>query len=173
VVTAHGSVKTAINAIRLGASDFLEKPFVPEDLRSSVASVLRGSSPRHDTSEGYAEVLEHVRQELRARRFEAAERELMKAGTITGEDSSFLNLAGVLHESHGRIESARKFYQRAVDRDNRCRSALENLARLDELRRTGRTKRPVAFGDGESRSSDHAGASPRLGTPCKIPGDDE
>src|ERR1019366_569131 len=117
VVTAHGSVKTAIQAIRLGASDFLEKPFIPEDLRSSVASVLRESSPTPGSGEGYAEVLEHVRQELRARRFDLAERELMKAGTITGEDPAFLNLAGVLHESHGRIESARKFYQKAA-KDN-------------------------------------------------------
>jgi DNA-binding response OmpR family regulator len=149
VATAHGSVKTAINAIRLGASDFLEKPFLPDDLRLSVASVLRESPSVTNASEGYAEVLEHVRQELRARRFETAERELMKAGTITGEDSSFLNLAGVLHESHGRIESARKFYHRAVARDH-CKASVENLARLDELLQTGRTTRSVAFGDDES-----------------------
>jgi hypothetical protein len=135
--------------------------------------VLRDSSPTPGAGEGYAQVLEHVRQELRARRFDLAERELMKAGTITGEDPAFLNLAGVLHESHGRIESARKFYQRAVAKDNRCRPALENLARLDELRGTGRPTRPVAFGDGDSRGSDHAGASLRLGIPCKITGDTE
>src|ERR1700733_2934713 len=41
VVTAHGTVKTAIQAIRLGASDFLEKPFSPEELRASIASVLK------------------------------------------------------------------------------------------------------------------------------------
>jgi DNA-binding response OmpR family regulator len=40
VMTAHGSVRTAVQAVRLGASDFLEKPFRPEDLRLSVASVL-------------------------------------------------------------------------------------------------------------------------------------
>jgi Flp pilus assembly protein TadD len=74
----------------------------------------------------------------------------MKAGTITGEDPAFLNLAGVLHESHGRTESARKFYQRALGRDKHCRSALENLARLDELNQTGQTTRSVAFGDDES-----------------------
>jgi DNA-binding response OmpR family regulator len=153
VVTAHGSVATAIQAVRLGASDFLEKPFSPEDLRQSVASVLRESSPALSTSEGYAEVLEHVRQELRARRFDLAERDLMKAGTITGEDPDFLNLAGVLHESHGRIDSARKFYQRAVARDNRCQPALQNLARLDELRRTGQTTRSVAFGDDDPLSA--------------------
>ena len=46
VITAHGSVKTAIEVIRLGASDFLEKPFVPENVRRSAASVLQ-DAPSH------------------------------------------------------------------------------------------------------------------------------
>src|SRR5580658_7096242 len=80
VITAHGSVRTAIQAIRLGASDFLEKPFVPEDLRLSVASVLREAPvDRGSGGEDYAQVLEHVRQALRAGRFREAERVLMKA----------------------------------------------------------------------------------------------
>src|SRR5579862_7013733 len=133
VVTAHGSVKTAIQAIRLGASDFLEKPFLPEDVRLSVASVLR-EKPAHsiDAGEDYAQVLEHVRQALRTRRFREAERTLMKAGTITTEDGAFLNLAGIMHESHGRVESARKFYERAVARGH-YQPAQQNLLRLEEL----------------------------------------
>lgn len=148
VVTAHGSVKTAIQAIRLGASDFLEKPFIPEDLRLSVASVLREAPvDRGSCGEGYAQVLEHVRQALRARRFQEAEHGLMKAGTIAADDPVFLNLAGVLHESHGRVESARRFYERAAAGDRKYQPAQENLRRLGELRRLGKTNRKVAFGD--------------------------
>jgi DNA-binding NtrC family response regulator len=40
VMTAQGSIRIATQAMQLGASDFLEKPFTPEDLRLSVASVL-------------------------------------------------------------------------------------------------------------------------------------
>jgi DNA-binding response OmpR family regulator len=149
VVTAHGSVKTAITAVRLGASDFLEKPFSPDELRASVASVLRDKPLiTRDADEDYAQVLEHVRQALRARRFREAERELMKAGTITADDAAFLNLAGILHESHGRIDSARKFYERAIARAQ-YEPARENLQRLIEVRTAGNTKRCVAFGGGE------------------------
>lgn len=146
VVTAHGSVKAAIGAMRLGASDFLEKPFLPEDLRLSVASVLR-ESPSDHGADGYGEVLEQVRQSLRNRRFRDAERELMKAGTITAEDPAFLNLAGIMHESHGRIESAKRFYERAVARDGHYQPAQENLRRLGDLHRDQKTSRKVAFGD--------------------------
>ncbi len=145
VITAHGSVKTAIQAIRLCASDFLEKPFVPEDLRLSVASVLREATGAN-ADEDYLQVLEHVRQALRAGKFSEAERELMKAGTISDEDAAFLNLAGILHESHGRIDSATRFYVRATERNN-YEPAQETLRRLSEIRRTGTTHRTIAFGD--------------------------
>jgi DNA-binding response OmpR family regulator len=148
VVTAHGSVKTAIEAMRLGASDFLEKPFIPENLRRSIASVLEDSPPHLSApGGGYGQTLQHVRAALRAHAFAVAERELMKAGTITGEDPAFLNLAGVLHECHGRVDCARKFYERSAARDRQYRPAQENLRRLGEVRRYGKTKRKVAFGD--------------------------
>lgn len=147
VITAHGSVKTAIQAIRLGASDFLEKPFSPEDLRRSIASVLKEDRPNFRAlGEGYVELLERVRQALCARRFELAERELMRAGTISDSDVAYLNLAGVIQEAHGRLESARHFYSRAAARDSAYRPAQQNLRRLSEVERTGETSLAVALG---------------------------
>jgi len=150
VITAHGSVKIAIEAMRLGASDFLEKPFVPASLRQRVASVLEDSVPHLPSIDGdYGQTLQQVRQALRDHAFAAAERELMKAGTITGEDPAFLNLAGVLHECHGRVECARRFYERSAAKDRQYRPAQENLRRLGDLRRHGKTRRKVAFGEDE------------------------
>jgi CheY-like chemotaxis protein len=149
VITAHGSVKAAIQAVRLGASDFLEKPFTPDELRQSVASVLHAEFLPNLPAPGggYGEVLQRVRAALRAGEFREAEKELMTAGLITDDDPAFLNLAGLLHESHGRIESAGRFYQRAAAKNRAYAPAQENLKRLGELRRHGKSKRPVAFGD--------------------------
>ena len=46
IVTAFGTVETAVEAIRLGAMDFLQKPFAPEVLRLKIerALELAGSS---------------------------------------------------------------------------------------------------------------------------------
>jgi tetratricopeptide (TPR) repeat protein len=149
VVTAHGSVKTAIQAVRLGASDFIEKPFSPDELRESVTAVLKQSPETEEIEEGYLQTLFAVREALQLRKFADAERKLMRAGTITSEEPWFLNLAGILHESLGRIESARKFYSRAVGKDRHYRPAQKNLERLGEIRRTGRSKIPVEFGGDE------------------------
>lgn len=40
VVTAHGSVESAVEAMRRGAYDYLEKPYNPEDLRMTIQRAL-------------------------------------------------------------------------------------------------------------------------------------
>jgi CheY-like chemotaxis protein len=155
VMTAHGSVKTAIEAVRLGASDFLEKPFTPDDLRRSVSSVLHADylPTLPAPGGGYGEVLQRVRAALRNGQFREAEKELMTAGLISDDDPDFLNLAGVLHESHGRMESAGKFYQKAAAKNRGYLPAQENLRRLGEIRRYGKTRRPLALGDEKAASA--------------------
>ena len=149
VMTAHGSATAAIEAVRLGASDFLEKPFTPAELRQRVASVLH--APRHPNlpapGGGYGEVLQKARAALRAAEFREAEKNLMAAGSITDEDPEFLNLAGVLHELRGRIASAGRFYQRAAAVSRAYVPAQANLRRLGEIRRRGKSSRPVTYGD--------------------------
>jgi CheY-like chemotaxis protein len=46
MVTAFASIELAVDAMRLGASDFLRKPMTPEALRGSVAAALAGHPPR-------------------------------------------------------------------------------------------------------------------------------
>ncbi|MFW6108566.1 MAG: sigma-54-dependent transcriptional regulator [bacterium] len=40
IMTAHGSIETAVGAMKLGASDFLTKPFQPEELALVIEKVL-------------------------------------------------------------------------------------------------------------------------------------
>src|SRR3982750_1089714 len=46
IVTAFGTVETAVEAMRLGAFDFLQKPFAPEVVRLKVARALELRSER-------------------------------------------------------------------------------------------------------------------------------
>jgi len=41
LVTAHGSVEAAVEAMKLGAVDFLQKPFAPQEIREVVTHVLQ------------------------------------------------------------------------------------------------------------------------------------
>ncbi|MEO6953868.1 MAG: sigma-54 dependent transcriptional regulator [Polyangia bacterium] len=44
VITAHGSVETAVQAMRLGASDFVKKPFELDELLGSAENALRAAA---------------------------------------------------------------------------------------------------------------------------------
>ena len=148
VMTAHGSVQTAVQAIRLGASDFLEKPFRPDDLRISVASVLdEDANIRQHRVESYDQVLNRVRDSLRAGKLDMAEELMMRAGTITDNDPGFLNLAGVIHEAHGRRSGARHFFQKAVEADASYVPAKQNLRRCAELEKNGQSNLAVSLGE--------------------------
>jgi two-component system response regulator HydG len=59
IVTAFGTVETAVEAMRLGAMDFLQKPFAPEVLRLKVerALELRGEKLARQRAEAEVDVL--------------------------------------------------------------------------------------------------------------------
>ena len=59
IVTAFGTVETAVEAMRIGAMDFLQKPFPPEVLRLKVerALELRGEKVARHRAEAEVEVL--------------------------------------------------------------------------------------------------------------------
>jgi DNA-binding response OmpR family regulator len=45
MVTAFASIELAVDAMRLGATDFLRKPMTPETLRAALAAALAGRRP--------------------------------------------------------------------------------------------------------------------------------
>jgi two-component system C4-dicarboxylate transport response regulator DctD len=50
LITAHGDIPTAVEAIRIGAYDFIEKPFEPQNLKSMIEQALASYQSNLDTS---------------------------------------------------------------------------------------------------------------------------
>lgn len=73
LITAHGSVKTAVEAMQQGAFDFLEKPFPAELLRSKVQRCLEVLADRNRGRRLEVEN-DYLRRELRGGSEEALER---------------------------------------------------------------------------------------------------
>ena len=44
VITGYGSVPSAVEAVRLGVSDYIEKPFSPDEIKGAVEKALESSS---------------------------------------------------------------------------------------------------------------------------------
>src|SRR4051794_20636369 len=85
IVTAHGSIPNAVQAMKLGAIDFLAKPLTPDALRAAVAEVLerhdgRPHDPRRRTADEpvtvasqFAANMDRTKRALNRRDFEQAE----------------------------------------------------------------------------------------------------
>ncbi|MBL9214904.1 MAG: sigma-54-dependent Fis family transcriptional regulator [Opitutaceae bacterium] len=77
ICTAHASIETAVEAMRRGAHDYLEKPFTPEQLRQLLARIEKARRLRQRVDE----LEERVAQTLPALDFASADPEM--AGVIS------------------------------------------------------------------------------------------
>jgi len=148
VLTAHGSAPLVVKAIRLGASDFLDKPVSPEDLRLSVAAALEEERevplPERDPADG--DILSLVGREIWRHNYHRADVLLEQAAERANRDPVYFNLLGVLHEAEARSRLAKKFYVKAIRANGEYEPAKSNLRRLDELEAYGSTTRRVSLG---------------------------
>ena len=148
VLTAYGSIPLAVEATRLGAADFLEKPVTPEDLRLSVAGVL--SCPREPLAEPDPTsmgTLARARAQLARGQVGDAESLLMRAAEQAASDPAYFNLLGVVYEIEGRRRLAMNCYGRALKVDEHYAPAHNNLQRLHEIDATGRSSLEIMIGD--------------------------
>jgi DNA-binding response OmpR family regulator len=152
VLTAYGSIPTAVAATRLGALDFLEKPVSPDEVRESVEAALNeplpeASAPVDASAGGYAGVLDRARKNLRLAQYTDAETLLMKAADLALKDAAYFNLLGVLYEARRQWRLAKKFYGKALKENADYEPARSNLRRVYELIRLGRATTAVQLGD--------------------------
>ncbi|MGA2496474.1 MAG: response regulator [Tepidisphaeraceae bacterium] len=154
VLTAYGSIPAAVQATRLGAMDFIEKPVSPDEVRESVKAVLAEPAPEltipivgDASAGGYAAVLNGAREALRAGNLPLAETLLIKAEDLGHEDEAYYNLVGVYHEVRRRWRLARKFYGKAIKTNGGYEPAQQNMRRIYELYTFGASREPVALGD--------------------------
>jgi DNA-binding NtrC family response regulator len=154
VLTAYGSIPAAVKATRLGAIDFLEKPVSPDEVRESVESALSEPMPLVPTSTsddplsgGYVGVLSRARKALRLAQYADAETLLMKAADLAQKDAPYYNLLGVIYESQRQWRLAARFYNKAIAVNSRYEPAQRNLWRLQDLKRTGKTREAPVLGD--------------------------
>ena len=129
LISAHGTVDNAVDAMKLGAVDFLQKPFTPKELRNLVHNVLETESAEAESISEYKAILKAARNFARKRDFDNAIAQSKKAIGSDPSNPKAFDFLGQLQETLGDFNSAVKNYRVAISLDPTYQAAKDNLER--------------------------------------------
>jgi FixJ family two-component response regulator len=148
IVTAYSDVPHAVQAMKLGAIDFLQKPLRPEDLRRIVNEILKRHDPQKDPpAESFNAHIVAAKRYLNLRSFATARIHLVKALELNTKSVEAFNLAGVLAEMLDDVDKSKKYYGQAIKLNKNYEPAQQNMRRLFELQNFGASSEPVNLGE--------------------------
>lgn len=151
MMTAFGTIESAVIAMKLGAVDFMRKPFTPDAIRSEVKSVLQRMQLQPSNVEDYTSCLQYAKKCIVIKNFDEAKKYLMKSLSYDTDKPEVYNLLGVLREYRGDIHDAQKFYRMALCIDYAYEPANKNLERTAQFMYTSKG---IELGDIDGCSQD-------------------
>lgn len=130
IITAHGTIESAVEAMKLGAVDFIQKPFTPKEIRELVSQVIDREKIEEQEVEDYDSYIELAKRYIWDNQLDDAIEHVRKAISIEAGRPEAFNLLGALMEIKVDIEEARKSYRTALVQDPTYNPAKENLERV-------------------------------------------
>jgi DNA-binding NtrC family response regulator len=129
IITAHGTIHSAVDAMKLGAVDFIQKPFTPKEIRYLVSKIIKGETLDEEKRQDYESCLELAKKCVTDRHFEAAIEHVKNAISIDSSRSEAFNFLGALYEVQGDKLEGQKNYRAALSLDPTYKPAQDNLSR--------------------------------------------
>ncbi len=106
IVTAYGGVDKAVGAMKLGAADFIEKPFTTAEIREAVMSALSGKRTPTQAPRGYDERVALAQCLFDARDSAAAAEEARSAIALDPTRHQAFDLLAEVYEREGDVVQA-------------------------------------------------------------------
>ncbi len=133
MITAHGTIDNAVEAMKLGCVDFIQKPFDLEVVRDTVTAVLSRKNLAFEQELKYESYVEAAKLEVGQRHYRLAMEQINKALELKPDSAEAFNFLGVMHEILGDLTNAMKAYQTAHKLNPTYSPALENIERVLKL----------------------------------------
>ncbi|MDR3639305.1 MAG: response regulator [Isosphaeraceae bacterium] len=140
IVSAHDSPPNVVQAVRLGAVDFLSKPLTPDSLRQAVADVL-ARADEDDVVEDIGQAAVRPPSLLSSAKRALGHRLFFRAGALLREavkqepgSAEARYLLGVLHEVEGKPKAAAEAYRDALRVDPNYEPAKMHLLKFPSSR---------------------------------------
>ena len=137
IITAHGTISSAVEAMKLGAVDFIQKPFSPEEIRGIATVVMEREALDATGVVDSRMLIELTKRFISDRDFSSARDTVKKAIASDPAFPEAYNLLGALLEIKGNGLEAQKFYRAALDIDPTYKPAHANLDRITSWNKHG------------------------------------
>ncbi len=151
IITAHGTIESAVEAMKLGAVDFIQKPFSPGEIRELATLVLEREALDEESAVDYRSLIELAKRHITDQRFGAARETTRKAIAADPTQPEAYNLLGVLFEIKRDLSEAQKFYRAALDIDPTFKPADKNLERTTSWYKFGKMDLGPDSGDAKTK----------------------
>jgi len=129
MITAHGTIDSAVDAMKLGAVDFIQKPFTPDEIRDLVSKVIQKETSTIEKEKDYDSYLELAKKCVTDEHYEAASEHIKKAISLDSSRPEAFNFLGALYEKQGDKLEGQKNYRTALSQDPTYKPAQDNLSR--------------------------------------------
>ena len=129
MMTAYGTIERAVEAMKMGAIDFINKPFTAEDIRETARKAFEREALNEENVNTYEDYLEFSKKFILAGDYDKSEEYLRKAIAENMSMPEPHNLLGAIYELKGDLLQAKKHYRAALDLDPTYIPAKENLHR--------------------------------------------
>jgi len=138
IITAHGNIDSAVEAMKLGAVDFIQKPFSPAEIRDLANLVLEREALDKENAVDYPALIDLTRRHIISRSFADARETVRKSIAADPRRPEAYNLLGALLEIKGNRLDAQKLYRAALDIDSTFKPAQANLERTTSWEKFGK-----------------------------------
>jgi len=131
MITAHGTIESTVEAMKLGTVDFIQKPCTPAEIRELVGKVMEREALDESKGKDYPTLIELAKKCIADHRFDAAGAHVRKAVAIDPSRPEAFNLLGAIQEILGAHPSeALKNYHAALSLDPSYIPARKNIERI-------------------------------------------
>ncbi|MEQ1855332.1 MAG: response regulator [Longimicrobiales bacterium] len=129
MITAHGTVDSAVESMKLGALDLIQKPFSVEEIRRLVEREMDESRRASTAVADYLAQVEQARDKVRRSDFAGAIEHLTRAIDEREDRPEAFNLLGVVEEVRGDKVTAQRHWRMALLVSPTYEPAKKNLHR--------------------------------------------
>lgn len=130
IITAFPTVKNAVECIKLGAVDYLRKPFTAEKIKQVTKQILDRREITSPNTDSYESCIEYAKKCINERKFDDGMEYLKKAIALNIDNGEPFNILGEVLELKGDIINARKYYGIALQLEPENETVVENLNRI-------------------------------------------